>query len=155
MKLTRPKNPKANPNLFYVSSESGGDKHIVVRHGLLFFCDCKNFSITKLPKLGTPEFEFCKHGKFASNVVKSTPNGTELVEATITTNPLIDKYNKQTAMLTAKLPKKPKYGVFLVGMTGYYHRSASFPKIYNSFEKAQKDINTSNSLNLKYVIREL
>lgn len=79
LKLTR---PKSNPNLFYVSSESGGEKHIVVRIGNLFFCDCKNYMVAKLPTLGTASYGSCKHGKFVNEVLNDTPASVTLVEAT-------------------------------------------------------------------------
>ena len=80
MKLTRPKS--GTSNLFYVSSESGGETHIVVKVGPLAFCDCKNFMVRQLPKIGTSTFAPCKHGEFVLDSVKSADNvGYELLLA--------------------------------------------------------------------------
>lgn len=80
MKLTTPTN--GNNNLFYVTSETHGDrKHIVVRHGPLFFCDCADFFVRRLPKLGRSSFSFCKHGEFVRDVVGSLPADVSLIQA--------------------------------------------------------------------------
>jgi hypothetical protein len=82
MKLTT---PKTNKNLFYVTSEAKPNQkeasHIVVRMGYLFFCDCRDFMIRKLPVFGTKQFKLCKHGEFVRDVMGSMRPGQELVEA--------------------------------------------------------------------------
>src|SRR5260370_32670704 len=81
MKLTTPKN--GNDKLFYVSSEanpnSEKDKHIVVRHGNLFFCDCRNFMIERLTKLGSPNFSLCKHGQFVRDTLPAGSVADKLI----------------------------------------------------------------------------
>lgn len=157
MKLTRPKSATSNPNLYYVSSESGDDKHIVVRLGNIWFCDCKNFMVSRLPKLGTPGFEFCKHGSFASRVVESTPTGVELLDAIqdqgssrfvatgtsiSAVNPVIESHKKQAALLAAALPKQPKkFKITLLSFSGHdLGRSSDLPKTYWTKAGAQKAI---------------
>jgi hypothetical protein len=49
--------------VFYVSSKSGGEEHIVVQVDGHLFCDCKDFMTRKLPLLGTTGFSHCTHGK--------------------------------------------------------------------------------------------
>lgn len=81
MKLTV---PKRGGNLFYVTSESGGDQHIVVRdrsRGQVFYCDCRDFMVRKLPLLGTAEFALCKHGQFVSDVLNTIPSDEKIVVA--------------------------------------------------------------------------
>jgi hypothetical protein len=82
MKLTV---PKTTYNLYYVSSESKPDQkensHIVVRHGRLFFCDCRDFMVRRLPLLGTSGFRLCKHGQFVEDVTGSLPADEQLVQA--------------------------------------------------------------------------
>jgi hypothetical protein len=82
MKLTV---PKRTGNLYYVSSESKPEErnhsHIVVRHAGLFFCDCRDFMIRKLPMLGTTEFRLCKHGEFVRDVVGTLEADEQLILA--------------------------------------------------------------------------
>jgi len=80
LRLTLPKN--GTKNLFYVSSESGrSDEHIVVKHGGLLFCDCRDFMIRRLPVIGTSKFKTCKHGEFVAFVTRTIPEGTNNVFA--------------------------------------------------------------------------
>jgi len=79
LKLTMPKN--GTKNLYYVSSEGGGDSHVIVRHGGLFFCDCRDFMIRRLPVLGTSKFKPCKHGEFVAFVTRTIPEGASNVFA--------------------------------------------------------------------------
>lgn len=78
MKITKPKKQLFNTSTtFYVSSESGGDKHIVVRKDSTYFCDCKDFMTRKLPLYGTNVFSLCKHGGFVRD--NSAPASKEPV----------------------------------------------------------------------------
>ncbi len=103
LKLTRPKN--GNGNLYYVTSEkTPGVKHIVVRHGKLFFCDCTNFMVQKLPYLGRPEFSLCKHGQFVYDVIAATPEGVDLLEANRPNSK--DSYFEAVGIVAAPTVKK-------------------------------------------------
>lgn len=85
MKLTV---PKRGGDLYYVTSESGGDQHIVVRdrdRRLVFYCDCRDFMVRKLCLLGTPEFQLCKHGQFVHDVVTGIAPDEKIVVAVRTT----------------------------------------------------------------------
>src|SRR5260370_16274565 len=83
MKLTTPKN--GNDKLFYVSSEanpnSEKDKHIVIRYGTLFFCDCRNFMIERLTKLGSADFSLCKHGEFVLDTLAALSSPVQIIQA--------------------------------------------------------------------------
>lgn len=81
LNLTTPKKQShAGSRLYYVSSEAHpDDKHIVVRHRDrpgVFFCDCRDFFVRRLPLLNTPEFSLCKHGEFVRDTVNAAPAGT-------------------------------------------------------------------------------
>lgn len=62
--ITTPKKKLfSESNIFYVPSKSGGEKHIVVKVGKHYFCDCKDFMTRRLPLFETAAFSHCVHGK--------------------------------------------------------------------------------------------
>src|ERR1700676_1188852 len=74
MKLTTPKNQ--SNGIYYVTSESKPtDRHIVVRRGEKFFCDCRDFMIHRLPLLGSIAFQPCKHGSFVRDALNKVKDG--------------------------------------------------------------------------------
>lgn len=88
MKLTLPKKqpqPKFNltrrGSVYYVTSEKHpSERYMVIQHGQLFLCQCNDFFGRKLPNLGGPDFELCKHGEFVKQVVNTLPG--QVIEAT-------------------------------------------------------------------------
>lgn len=100
----------AQSDIFYVSSKSGGDEHIVVRAGKTLFCDCKDFMTRKLPLFGTSGFSLCRHGKKVSEKIFESG--------------------------TPELPKPvKKFGVFFKNS-----RSFDISKTFDSFKDAQDAI---------------
>jgi hypothetical protein len=72
MKINKPKKQLfKNAVIYYVSSDSGGDKHIVVSRDGQFFCDCRDFMIRHLPLLHCNVFSLCKHGKYVKDSIKT------------------------------------------------------------------------------------
>src|ERR1700676_1939854 len=99
MKLTTPKNQ--SNGIYYVTSESKPtDRHIVVRRGEKFFCDCRDFMIRRLPLLGSIAFQPCKHGSFVRDALNKVRDGV-LVSAS------------REPQTVAK-----KFGIWFIGVAG-------------------------------------
>ncbi len=118
MKITKPKKQLFTfTETFYVSSDSGGEKHIVVRADKTYFCDCKDFMTRSLPLLNTPGFSLCKHGKFVRDSAPSKEPKTPL-----------------------KTLEK-QFAVFAIWESGVIRRSLDVRGTYPSKELAQSALN--------------
>lgn len=127
MKITKPKKQLFNTSTtYYVSSESGGEKHIVVRKDSTYFCDCKDFMTRKLPLYGSTLFSLCKHGGFVRD--NSTPASKEPVA-----------------------PEK-QFGIFFY-VDGKLRRSEDHPATYTTAQEAQSDANEKPYV--EYTVQEL
>ncbi len=139
MKLTRPKK-QSNPvaQLSYVTSEahpdSEPDRHIVVRimsRPGVYYCDCRDFFVRRLPLLGTAQFSLCKHGDFVRDADNSIPY-TDIVEAVRDT--------------------KKKFGVFFATAHNEY-RSLDLPGTYPTQEAAQFALDKYEALTHRFGAR--
>ncbi len=148
--LTTPKKQLyKDSKIYYVSSESGGDKHIVVRvsglshKGLQFFCDCKDFFVRRLPSINTSVFSLCKHAKFCRDAECQVPYGKELERAF------------GGVVVVRKRKPELKYRVFLKPSYGSAVPSVDISDLFDTREDAQAAINcrlNKCSSNLDYEI---
>jgi hypothetical protein len=166
MKITKPKKQLFNTSTtFYVSSESGGDKHIVVRKdsaffdckGSTYFCDCKDFMTRKLPLYGTNLFSLCKHGSFVRSNQETQP-------AKPVSGFPKNAYSKASAELVQPASKKPvslkKFGVFFnqLGLCEVPRismcRSNDIPETFSTKQEAQTAIDKAGTL-VEYTVQEI
>lgn len=127
MKLTVPNHPQNSTRqakIFYVSSESSPNSteasHIVVQHGLLYFCDCRDFMVRRLPLLGLVDFRLCKHGKFVQDTHMAAEPGVTIIR-------------EQTAK-----PAPKKFAVYYEGDNGDFYLSADVLGTFDTFVAASK-----------------
>jgi len=129
MKISKPKKQLfETATIYYVSSRSGGDRHIVVKNSGTFFCDCRDFVTRHLPLFGTSGFSLCGHGTY----VRDRAIPCEI----------------------SKKKSTKKFGVFFT-LQGKPCRSGDLPKTYKTAEAAQKAINDMDDLYTERFVQEI
>jgi hypothetical protein len=120
MRITVPKKQLfVLSTIYYVLSDTGEGKHIVVRNQGTLYCDCRDFITRHLPLLGTPSFSLCKHGEF----VRNSPYPLKIEDS----------------------PREPKkFGIFVIKDDGTAYLSTSFGTEPRTKKGAQKLLDFHN-----------